>query len=93
MTWDKVPISTLNITWIKVYPYICKIKDAVSSFQDSEDANMEFIVENSNKIDKIVPLGKALHLEVIEKNVEELIEKKKMPSMATEYLDALIKVI
>ena len=56
-------------------PHCCKIRSAVSSVQDAEDAAGEVAAENADIVDKIVSLGKALHLEVTEEDVEELVEE------------------
>jgi hypothetical protein len=64
-----------NAAWKKLWPDCCKIRSAVSSVQDAEDAAEELAAENADIVDKIVSLGKALHLEVNEGYVKELVEE------------------
>jgi len=75
MAWDEVSVRTLNAAWKKLWPDCCKIRSAVSSVQDAEDAAGELSAENADIVDKIVSLDKALHLEVNEDDVEELVKE------------------
>ena len=76
--------------WKKLWPDCCKIRNAVSSVQDAEDAAGELAAENADIVDKIVSLGKALHLEVNEEDVEELVEEHSK-DLTTEDLQELKK--
>jgi len=90
MAWDEVSVRTLNAAWKKLCPDCCKIRIAVSSVQDAEDAAGELVAENADIVDKIVSLGKALHLEVNEEDVEELVEEHSK-DLTTEDLEELKK--
>jgi hypothetical protein len=74
IAWDKVSVRKLHAAWKKLWPDCCKIKNAVSSVQDAEDAAGELAAESADLVDKIVSLGKALHLEINE-DVAELVEE------------------
>jgi len=88
MAWDEVSVRTLNAAWKKLWPDCCKIRSAVSSVQDAEDAAGELATENADIVDKIVSLGKALHLEVNEEDIKELVEEHSK-DLTTEDLEEL----
>jgi L-asparaginase/Glu-tRNA(Gln) amidotransferase subunit D len=62
----------------------------VSCVRDAEDAAGGLAAENADIIDKIVSLGKALHLGVNEEDVEELLEEHSK-DLTTEDLEELKK--
>jgi hypothetical protein len=64
-----------------------KIRSAVSSVQDAAG---ELATENADIVDKIVSLGKALHLKVNKEDVEELVEENSK-DLTTEDLEELKK--
>ena len=88
MAWDEVSVRTLNAACKKLWPDCCKIRSAVSSVQDAEDAAGELATENADIVDKIVSLGKALHLEVNEEDIKELVEEHSK-DLTTEDLEEL----
>ncbi|XP_072264045.1 tigger transposable element-derived protein 1-like isoform X2 [Pyxicephalus adspersus] len=90
MAWDKVSVRTLNAAWKKLWPDCCKARSSDSTVQDAEEAAMELAAENADIVDEIVSLGKALHLEVNEEDVEELAEEH-AKNLTTEDLEELKK--
>jgi hypothetical protein len=90
MAWDEVSVRTLNAACKKLWPDCCKIRSAVSSVQDAEDAAGELAAENADILDKMVSLGKELHLEVNEEDVEELVVEHSK-DLTTEDLEELKK--
>ena len=60
MAWDEVSARTLNAAWKKLWPDCCKIRNAVSSVQDAEDAAGELAAENADIVDKVSLLGQSI---------------------------------